>query len=124
MWRIRTHRMGIDQGSKVLFSDFVTDGAMWTGDGDREIRMKIKFSEAFSDAPAVMVGMSMWDIDKETNSRIDISSENVTPKDFDIVFRTWGDTKVARIRADWIAFGEVPDEDDWEDHMISSSSSS
>ena len=110
--------MGIDQGSKVLFSDFVTDGAMWTGEGDREIRMKIKFSEAFVDSPAVMVGMSMWDIDQATNSRIDISAENVTKKDFDIVFRTWGDTKVARIRADWTAFGEVPDDDDWEDSLL------
>lgn len=115
MWRIRTHRMGIDRGSKVLFSDFVTDGAMWTGEGDREIRMLIKFSESFVTPPAVMVGMSMWDIDAATNSRIDISSENVTEKDFEIVFSTWGDTKVARIRADWTAFGEVADDEDWED---------
>ncbi|EAQ14883.1 hypothetical protein RB2654_19908 [Maritimibacter alkaliphilus HTCC2654] len=106
--------MGIDSGSKVLFSDFVTDGAMWTGEGDREIRMLIPFSEKFVTAPAVMVGMSMWDIDAETNSRIDISSDNVTPENFEIVFHTWGDTKVARIRADWIAFGEVGDEDDWD----------
>ncbi|WP_292022353.1 H-type lectin domain-containing protein [Maritimibacter sp. UBA3975] len=106
--------MGIDRGSKVLFSDFVTDGAMWTGEGDREIRMLIPFSEPFTSAPAVMVGMSMWDIDAETNSRIDISSENITEKDFEIVFHTWGDTKVARIRADWVAFGEVADDDDWD----------
>ncbi|MBV7380710.1 H-type lectin domain-containing protein [Maritimibacter dapengensis] len=118
MWRIRTHRMGIDRGTKILFSDFVTDGAMWTGEGDREIRMKIPFSESFTSPPAVMVGMSMWDIDAETNSRIDISSDNVTADDFEIVFSTWGDTKVARIRADWIAFGEVADEDDWDDQDL------
>ena len=105
MWRIRTHRMGIDRGSKILFSDFVTDGAMWTGEGDREIRMLIPFSEPC---------MSMWDIDAATNSRIDIGSDNVTARDFEIVFRTWGDTKVARIRADWVALGEVPDDEDWE----------
>lgn len=114
MWRIRTHRMGIDRGSKVLFSDFVTDGAMWTGEGDREIRMTIEFSEPFTTAPAVMASMSMWDIDAATNSRIDISSENITKDNFEIVFRTWGDTKVARIRAEWVAFGEVPDDDDWD----------
>jgi hypothetical protein len=30
------------------------------------------------------------------------------------VFRTWGDSRVARIRADWMAIGEVSGEDDWE----------
>jgi len=114
MWRIRTHRMGIDRGTQLLFSDFVTDGAMWTGEGDREIRMTVKFTERFVSPPAVMVGMSMWDIDAATNSRIDISAENITETDFEILFHTWGDTKVARIRADWIAFGEVPDDEDWD----------
>jgi hypothetical protein len=31
-----------------------------------------------------------------------------------IVFRTWGDTRVARVRADWLAIGALPHEDDWE----------
>jgi hypothetical protein len=31
-----------------------------------------------------------------------------------IVFRTWGDTRVARVRADWLAIGEVRGEDDWQ----------
>jgi len=30
------------------------------------------------------------------------------------VFRTWGDSKVARIRADWMAVGEVADDDAWD----------
>ena len=32
---------------------------------------------------------------------------------FDIVFRTWNDTQVARIRVAWTAIGELPNEDDW-----------
>ena len=39
----------------------------------------------------------------------------MTETGFEIVFRTWGDTRVARVRADWLALGEVADEDDaWE----------
>ena len=30
-----------------------------------------------------------------------------------MVFRTWGDTRVARIRADWTAIGAIIDEDNW-----------
>jgi hypothetical protein len=59
------------------------------------------------------VSMSMWDIDNKTNSRADLVAENITAKGFDLVFRTWGDTRVARIRADWMAIGPVADEDDW-----------
>ena len=33
---------------------------------------------------------------------------------FDLAFRTWGDTKVARVRIGWIAIGPVKCDDDWE----------
>lgn len=114
MWKIRTHRMGIDQGSQVLFSDFQHDGDMWTGKGERELRKSVSFNGCFLTPPAVKVSLSMWDVAHSANSRMDISAENVGSEGFDIVFRTWGDTRVARVRADWIALGEVTHEDDWD----------
>ncbi len=106
--------IGIEQGSKILFSDFAHDGAMWTGSGPREVRQQETFREAFMAPPVVKLGISMWDIDHATNSRIDISAENVTAKGFEIVFRTWADTRIARIRADWMAIGPARYEDDWD----------
>lgn len=106
--------IGIEQGTKILFSDFAHDGAMWTGSGPREVRHQQDFTEGFVDAPVVTVGISMWDIDHKTNSRVDISAENVTAKGFEIVFRTWADTRIARIRAEWTAIGPARDEDDWD----------
>ncbi len=106
--------VGIEQGSRILFSDFVDDGAMWTGTGPREVRQTETFREAFAEPPAVMVGISMWDMDHKANSRVDISAENVTVNGFEIVFRTWADTRIARIRADWMAIGKARDEDEWD----------
>jgi H-type lectin domain len=106
--------VSVEQGSRVLFSDFAHDGAMWTGSGPREVRHQQAFKDAFLAPPAVTVGISMWDIDHKTNSRVDISAENVTAGGFEIVFRTWGDTRVARIRADWMAIGQMRDEDVWD----------
>lgn len=106
--------IGIEQGSKILFSDYAHDGAMWTGSGPREVRQPQEFSESFVEPPVVTVGVSMWDIAHQTNSRADITAENVTTKGFEIVFRTWADTRVARIRADWMAIGQARDEDDWD----------
>lgn len=114
MKRIRPQMMGVDQGSKVLFSDFEDDGEMWTGSGPRKMRTKVRFSETFLTPPTVTVSMSMWDIAGESNQRADIMAENVTEVGFDILFRTWGDTRVARVRADWLAIGEVRDDEMWD----------
>jgi hypothetical protein len=114
MKRLRTYLVGIDQGSHTLFSDFQDDGPMWSGSGPRESRMKVDFSERFRDVPTVHLGISMWDTDGDTNQRADLRAEAVSETGFEIVFRTWGDSRVARIRADWIAVGEVIGEDDWD----------
>lgn len=114
MKRLRTPLLGIDQGSRTLFSDVEHDGPMWTGEGPREVRVRVTFSERFRSAPVVQVGMSMWDTEGQTNQRGDLRAEAITETDFEIVFRTWGDSRVARIRADWLAFGELPGEDDWD----------
>ena len=114
MKRISASSLGILQGSRVLFSDFATDGVMWTGHGDRESRFHVAFPEPFRAPPAVMVGISLWDMDHRTNMRADLTAENITETGFQLVFRTWGDTRIARIRADWTAMGPLRDEDDWE----------
>lgn len=114
MKRIRGHLVGVDQGLVNLFSDFATDGEMWTGEGTRERSQWVAFSEKFRNRPIVQVALSLWDMDSESNVRADIGAEDVSDEGFNIVFRTWGDTRVARVRMSWIAFGEVRDADDWD----------
>ncbi len=114
MKRLQNHLIGIDQGSVVMFSDFEKGGKMWTGEGARMRRKKVKFGAAFEKPPSVQVSISMWDMDQNRNQRADITAEKVTELGFDLVFRTWGDTRVARVRADWIAVGEVSHDDEWD----------
>lgn len=114
MQRFSSHQLGIENGSILLFSDFQVGGAMWTGTGPRELRRIVEFSEAFVAPPLVQTSLSMLDIDQSTNHRVDISAEEVHEDGFTIVFRTWGDTRVARVRADWVAFGPLRHDDDWD----------
>lgn len=114
MKRLRNHLLGIDQGDTVLFSDFEDGGEMWTGRGQRERRRRIAFSEPFRTEPSVHVSISMWDIDNATALRADVTAETVTQGGFDLVFRTWGDTRVARVRLAWIAMGELRQADEWD----------
>lgn len=113
MKRISAASMGIAQGSRVMFTDFIDGGPMWTGEGSRESRHVVLFREPFFEPPVVMVGLSMWDIDHNQTARADIAAEEVTATGFHLVFRTWGDTRIARVRADWTAIGALPDEDHW-----------
>ena len=106
--------IGVTQGEEILFSDYENDGAMWKGDGDRERRKRITFPSAFREAPMVHVALSLWDTDCSTNARMDISAENVTAERCDLVFRTWGDTRVARVRVRWMAIGAAHHPDDWQ----------
>jgi H-type lectin domain-containing protein len=115
MKRIRSHIAGIDQGELMLFSDFQDDGEMWTGTGPRERRGAVVFSEPFRAAPAVQVAVSLWDVGTHTAAlRADLSVQDITVQGCEIVFRTWGDTRLARLRVAWTAIGELPDDDVWE----------
>jgi len=114
MKRLRNHLIGVDHGDVVMFSDFEHDGVMWTGDGARQTRAHVEFSESFRANPVVQVSMSMFDISNGANLRTDVQAEDITPDGFAIVFRTWGDTKIARVRVAWQAFGELRQSDEWD----------
>lgn len=113
MKRFSNHLIGVAQGDVVLFSDFENGGEMWTGTGPRERRRAVAFDEPFKTEPAVHVGVSLWDADTATALRAEIVAEKVTRDGFEIVFRTWSDSRLARIRVAWQAIGELPHEDDW-----------
>ncbi len=114
MKRLSNHTVGVDSGDVVLFSDYEDGGEMWTGRGQRERRRHIKFSEPFKSEPTVQMSLSLWDVDAATVMRADMTAESVTKNGFDMVFRTWGDTRVARVRISWTAIGELSEADDWD----------
>ena len=114
MIRLDSGVVGIDHGEVVMFSDFEDGGQMWRGDGPRQSRETVRFASAFRSVPHVQVSISMWDISNKTNIRADVQAEKISTTGFEIVFRTWSDTQVARIRVAWTAIGELPNADDWD----------
>ncbi len=106
--------VAVDQGDIILFSDFENGGDMWTGSGARERRQLVEFGSAFYSPPMVHTSISLWDVDTESPVRIEVTAQSVTNVGFDIVFRTWLDTRVARLRVAWMAIGQVKHEDVWE----------
>jgi len=107
--------LGVAQGDTALFSDYADRGEMWTGQGPRERRRRVGFDTPFRAAPMVHVALSLLDTDGRSNTRIDVGTDAITPEGFEIVFRTWRDSRVARIRVRWMAIGAVAHDDDWRD---------
>jgi hypothetical protein len=106
--------IGVDQGNEEVFSDFAAGGEMWTGHGSRERRKTVSFAESFRSVPSVQVSLSLWDMDQGANVRAEVVADKVSETGFELVFRTWSDTRVARVRMSWMAIGEVRSEDDWD----------
>nr|WP_111300785.1 H-type lectin domain-containing protein [Paracoccus saliphilus] len=113
MIRFSSGEIGVARGQVMLVSDFDSGGPMWTGQGDRHVRSHVTFDERFLMPPVVQVAVAMWDLDVSSNQRGDLEVENVTSAGFDIVFHTWGDTRIARMRVSWTAIGAVPDDMDF-----------
>ena len=106
--------IGITQGTEIIFEHFQDGGEMWIGTGKREVRKQVNFGETFNAEPSVQCSLTLWDADGETNLRVNLEAESITAEGFELVFRTWGNTKIARIGASWMAVGTVQNDDDWE----------
>lgn len=105
--------VGVTNGSVDLFSAFEDGGPMWVGQGPRLETLQIEFTENFAEPPVVHLSLGMWDIGGNANQRVDLKATKITGEGFQIEFRTWGDTRVARVRANWMAIGPVYHKDDF-----------
>ena len=112
--RIRAHLIAVAQGDEILFSDFEEDGEMWVGEGTRERRCTVRFDDPFAEPPSVHCALSMWDMDQAHNQRADLMVEDITAEAFTVVFRTWGDSRIARARMAWMAIGPAAEDDQWQ----------
>lgn len=104
----------VEQRDVGLFSDYNMNGSMWADEGARVRVLTQIFDSPFLMPPVVHCGLSMWDIHSERNSRVDLHTENITATSFNLVFKTWGDTKIARARASWIAIGPAKSPEIWD----------
>ena len=92
-------------GEGEVFNHVDTLDYMWDGEGDRHVRQAIYFETPFHALPLVAVSVSGIDASRAQNQRFHVKAENITCFGFDLVFITWGDTKIARACASWTATG-------------------
>lgn len=104
----------IEQGDVRLFSHFESDGIMWAGSGNRTVDHKVEFKKYFQLEPVVQISVTLMDADSNMHVRYSLTAENITNNGFDIVFKTWLDSRFARVWVHWMAIGEGNDPDMWD----------
>jgi hypothetical protein len=71
----------------------------------RQFTLTIPFAYPFSYPPVVQVGLTSFDIDQGTSSRLTTTVTNITAEAFDVVFTTWQNTLVYSAQVSWLAIG-------------------
>lgn len=99
--------MQIITAAGELFNHVDDNGPMWAQDGDREVRLKIRFSGSFQTPQHITLGITGMDSSMAQNLRFSLVAEGVTSDGFEIVLKTWDDTKIARASVNWSAIGQT-----------------
>lgn len=76
-----------------------------TGTGNREFTSHVDFKEAYAQKPVVVLAISGLDVLNAANNRITATATNVTPRGFDINYKTWADSQIWSVFLNWTAFG-------------------
>ena len=99
--------MQIITGAGEMFNHVDDNEPMWSGEGDRVVRLEVRFAAPFQKPPHVTVGLSGIDASCGQNLRFNLTAEDITREGFTLQFVTWADTKIARASAHWSAIGSA-----------------
>ncbi len=77
---------------------------MMNSRGERSITKHIEFDVKFKKTPKVIASISLLDIKRGTNLRVNVYAEHINASGFDLRIATWDDTKLYRLRGSWISF--------------------
>jgi hypothetical protein len=84
----------------------VVAGELSSGNNwERTYTLYRQFRQAFSSPPSVITAISLLDQDDDHNVRISVYAANVTTVGFNLIFRTWNNTKVYGVASAWTAIG-------------------
>ncbi|KDN46685.1 hypothetical protein RSAG8_04065, partial [Rhizoctonia solani AG-8 WAC10335] len=64
----------------------------------------VKFESEYASTPKVVCWLRAFDLDKDSDWRIDVTPTDITTKGCKLKFRVWGSTKAFWIEASWTAF--------------------
>lgn len=87
-----------------VFGDTGTAGwNLHTGNGDRFFDRAIVFQTPLIGTPIIQANLAAIDSDATPNLRVELLVTNVTSTGFTLRIHAWADTRLFRVRANWLA---------------------
>jgi hypothetical protein len=74
--------------------------------GERLFTRPVQFESKFAKPPKVFLEISGLDVNETKNTRVTVTAKNITESGFDLEYKTWFDTILYTVWANWMAFGE------------------
>lgn len=74
-------------------------------DADRAFDFEVQFASPFSATPVVNVGLTGFDIDQCSSSRLRLNLVSINESGFRVQLSTWRDSRVYSTDFQWIAIG-------------------
>ena len=65
----------------------------------------VQFDKSYSVQPKVFASITLIDFSDGSDHRLKLNIDNITTTGFDITLATWCNTKMSKVRANWMAFG-------------------
>lgn len=97
----------VDRHLAIQAGEASVDG-LDPGGSDLFKAQPVTFSSAFAAPPTVFVAVRVLDADHNRNLRFDVFANNVSQTGFNLTFKSWADTRIYGLIADWLAFGPLP----------------
>ena len=97
--RIADQSVRIESGSLELKQQTLREGR-----NERVERGRHRFDHPFPAKPRVALGMRVLDLPRSDRPRVALRVVRVDRKGFDYEIRTWGNSSIAELSADWVAY--------------------
>lgn len=75
------------------------------GDPERSFLCDVYFEVPFSQTPVVQLGVTGFDIDQCSSSRLKLSAESITGAGFQAKVTTWRSSRIYSVEFHWLAIG-------------------
>lgn len=73
---------------------------------ERVFTRTVAFESKFATPPKVVIGLSGLDVDGTKNTRVQVTAKNITDSGFEVEYKTWFDTVLYTVWANWVAYGD------------------
>lgn len=97
--------MKVQTGTYLADNRISNYSLAYGGELERTHEIFVRFQKPYLEKPEIITSVTVYDGSRDSNTRFEIKTKDVSKTGFTIVARTWGGTKIFAIGGTWMAIG-------------------